>query len=263
MSIVERARRSTRYLVAGLTNGRSLGELSVRTVPLICVLLICMPLCAASAADEESGNFAATAGSRLQPFLETGLFAGGQTNALIWAQDNARADANLLYVETGLDIELKHMSDRRGHRIGLTASVDMGSESGSRPALGFGLRTSYCISKDWALQAQVGLLGSRKGEEESSNSLGSQRYYFKGGVQARIGLLHRNRVSVVALWRELEYDAELYPIENSWPPVSGSGKAHLFCLGVMLHGKIGIYASLGSFLCMAILTALGSVAEMS
>jgi hypothetical protein len=231
--------------------------------PLICAVLVCLAVCATAAVASGEGDLAGISERKVRPFLETGLFAGGQTDALIWAQDNARASGHLLYVEGGLDLEWKQRADRPGLRIGVTVSLDMGSESGPRPALGLGPRLTHSFNRNWALQAQVAILGNRDGEEEAGNSLGSEIYRFKGGHQARIGLLHRNKVSAVALWRVLKYDAQLRPIEQPWAPVHKIGKAHLFCLGVMLHGKTGTYASLGSFLCMGLLTAVGSIATSS
>jgi hypothetical protein len=129
--------------------------------------------------------------------------------------------------------------------------------------VGVGLRLTHSINRNWALQTQIGLLGNRDGEETSSNSLGSQNYQFRSGYQVRIGALHRNKVSFVIMWRVLDYDVELRPLEQPWTPVRSSGSAHLLALGVMLHGKTGTIASLGSIVCMGFLTAVGNLAATS
>lgn len=203
-------------------------------------------------------------GSRLQSVLESGLFAGGQTDQLVWAEGNARADAALIYVEGGLDLVWRQASDRPGPRAGLVVSVDMGGESGHRPALGFGPRLTWYADETWAVQAQAGLLAGRGGSEESANHLGSERYSFKDGRQMRFGLLYRSKVSAVLMARTLRYEAELLPMQSPGQPFQPRlyrrDTAHLLCVGVMVHGRVGTYAALGSLLCMGVLTVLGSLA---
>ena len=118
-----------------------------------------------------AGDLGRTAsGSRLQSVFESGLFAGGQTDRLVWAEGNARADAALIYVEGGLDLVWRQASDRPGPRAGLVVSVDMGGESGHRPALGFGPRLTWYADDTWAVQAQAGLLAGRGGKRRIGQS---------------------------------------------------------------------------------------------
>ena len=252
--------RRFHFVLAG-ESVRTADEHRGRLLSLIITVLVCLSAFAGAAAAGGDAGGGGTSRAGLRPFLETGLFIGGQTDALIWAQGNARADASLIYVEGGLEREWNRLSTRPGHRVGIAVSIDMGGESGWGPALGLGPRLTYSLDRNWALQGQVGLLGGRGGTEESSNSLGSEDYDFKGGHQARIGVLYRNKVSVVAMWRVLDYQAELRSYRNPQAPDRSKGKAHLFCLGVMLHGRIGTYASLGSCVVMCVATALGSLAS--
>jgi hypothetical protein len=234
---------------------RRVNRLRIRPVHLIGLVLACLLLLAGSTAAEDRGGPTVTVTPRVRPrlFLETGVFVGEQNAALIWSQGKAVECADLLidYMEGGVDLEWGQAADRRGHRVGLALSLDVW-----QGRLGFGPRMRYSIGRDWALQAQAGLVGESWDSEGAytSNSLGSVRYQFKGGRQVRAGLLYQGLLSFNVLWRMRDYEANLHSVEGPWSHQEGT--ANLLSAGIMLHGKPGAYASLGSLLCMGVLALL-------
>jgi hypothetical protein len=219
--------------------------------------LFCIPMAMA----EETGGTASTAETKqIHSFLETGYVVGGQTNSLKLADEGVEAESSYLYMETGLDYVLKHNRDRLDHRLGLVATIDLGSESDDQPGFGVGLRTRYGLSRTWALQAQAGFLMSRNGELGGSSSEGDLRFFFKEGRQLRVGLYHEKGYSLSAMWRGLDYNLKFRPSgTHSSDTIHDSGKADLFGVGIMLHGKKGVYTGVVSIIAITLFSAARAI----
>lgn len=200
---------------------------SSRVLPAGVVALLLVLAGATSARGEAGGGDerdARAAGARvkLRPLLESGLLAGGESDAPAYRESMLR-----LYGEAGLDLERVPADSARGNRIGLAVAAMLGRDD---RRLAIGPRGTWQLRSRWALQAFGGPLWSSE-EEESG--------LFARGWHARAGLLHRDIVSVGLVWQTLPYEVRL--------PEPRRGRSHAVYASVMAHGTAGALASLGTW----------------
>jgi hypothetical protein len=88
---------SKRGFVVRQGTQKPVNRLRIRPAARIGTVLACLMVIAVSTAAEDRDGPTQTRGARLRPFLETGVFVGEQSDALIWSQGKAVECAGLLY----------------------------------------------------------------------------------------------------------------------------------------------------------------------
>jgi len=152
-------------------------------------------------------------------FLETGAFAGGETDAPLYVESPWR-----LRLETGYDFKAP---ERRDWGLGFSLQP-----AGDDFRLSLMARWRRQLDARWSLQGGLGLLRSMEAS------------VFDTGWEARLGVRHRRHVSVNVIYQQMPYSTD--GILEPGGPGHESGTHHALYAGLMFDGEAGLWLGAGT-----------------